>query len=463
MNTKNALTLKGLAALLLGVTVVASSCKKDGSDLMTPNEISDSTLSGSVKPEGIMGTLTPTSTSALIFESLLEKSQTGFNSSEGGDWNGVEAANENSITRSTEQAKKGSYSAKFNLNKTDSYVSGSLRAELTDWNGRMTDPKSERWYGISMFLPTSYIADACEEIVFQWHGVNSIDLDGKSMNNPPIAMLTRNGIWELMIMGTKINLGSYTTNAWTDWVLHIKFSPDGSNGIVEVWKNGKLVLTRTGKNTHNDSVGNYFKMGIYKYGWKDGYPTNTTSRTAYYDEVRTGNANSSYAEVAPRSNTTTTETTVTTTEQTQNPVVFAINSGGASFQASNGITYEADKNFSGGRISQTTSAIANTSDDVLYQSERYGTFGYAIPVTNGTYEITFKFAEIYQKSSGARKFDIFAEGTEVIKNLDIFAIVGRNTKYDVVRTINVSDGVLNIQTRTDVNNAKISAFHIIKK
>ena len=131
--------------------------------------------------------------------------------------------------------------------------------------------------------------------------------------------------------------------------------------------------------------------------------------------------------------------------------------------ASTGITYQADQNFSGGIRYQTTAAIANTVDDALYQSERLGNFTYAIPVTNGTYEITFKFAEVIHNAANKRRFDILVEGLEVISNLDIFSVAGFLTKYDAKATVTVSDGVLNIQSRTDIDNAQLSAFHVIKK
>jgi hypothetical protein len=144
-------------------------------------------------------------------------------------------------------------------------------------------------------------------------------------------------------------------------------------------------------------------------------------------------------------------------------VVFAVNAGGASFKASNGITYSADKNYSRGSLYKTTTAIANTADDVLYQSERYGNFSYNVPLANGTYEITFKVSENYHKVSGKRKFDVLAESKEIVSDLDIFAVAGSNTAYDVVKTVSVTDGTLNLDFRTDLDQAKVSAFHIIKK
>jgi len=144
-------------------------------------------------------------------------------------------------------------------------------------------------------------------------------------------------------------------------------------------------------------------------------------------------------------------------------VVFAVNAGGSAFTAANGITYSADKNYSGGSTYKSGNSISNTSDDALYQSERKGNFKYSIPVSKGTYEITFKMAEVYHKASGKRQFDVIGEGVSLISNMDIFSQAGSNKAYDVVRRITVNDGTLNLSFNTDIDNAKISAFHIIKE
>ena len=143
--------------------------------------------------------------------------------------------------------------------------------------------------------------------------------------------------------------------------------------------------------------------------------------------------------------------------------IFAVNAGGPAFTASNGITYQADKNFSGGSIFKVSEAIANTTSDALYQSERYGDFSYNIPVSDGTYEVTFLFAEIFHSASGKRRFDTFLEGVQSITDVDIYANVGAFSKYEVVKQVQVTDGTLNIKFDSDVDRAKISAFHVVKK
>ncbi|WP_051189412.1 malectin domain-containing carbohydrate-binding protein [Daejeonella oryzae] len=146
-----------------------------------------------------------------------------------------------------------------------------------------------------------------------------------------------------------------------------------------------------------------------------------------------------------------------------NSVVFAVNAGGSEFTASNGIKYLSDRNFSGGKTYSTSSSITNTSDDVLYQKERYGNFSYNIPLADGTYEVTLKLAETVYSATGKRRFDVLFEGSEQVSNIDLYAVAGKNKANDIVKTIQVTDGTLNIQFKTDVNYSSLKALHVIKK
>jgi Malectin domain/Bacterial TSP3 repeat len=141
-------------------------------------------------------------------------------------------------------------------------------------------------------------------------------------------------------------------------------------------------------------------------------------------------------------------------------VVFAVNAGGPQYAAVDGIAYQADGKFSGGSTYTTTATIAGTADDRLYQSERFGNFSYNIPVTNGNYEVTLKFAEVYFSAVGQRVFNVSVEGKTVLSNVDIVAKVGPRTAYDVTIPTSVNDGVLNISFSSVVNNAKVSGIKV---
>jgi hypothetical protein len=143
-------------------------------------------------------------------------------------------------------------------------------------------------------------------------------------------------------------------------------------------------------------------------------------------------------------------------------VFLAINAGGPKYVAADGTVYMADAHFSGGRTAKTRANIGDTEDDTVYRSERYGNFSYDIPVPNGNYIVTLKFAEIYWSAANRRIFDVEIQGKEIISNLDIYAAVGKNFAYDVNVPVSVTDGVLKIDFFTDKDNAKVSAINVKK-
>ncbi len=138
-------------------------------------------------------------------------------------------------------------------------------------------------------------------------------------------------------------------------------------------------------------------------------------------------------------------------------VVAAINAGGPATTVG-GVAYDADRAAQGGRTSTFPGPIAGTDDDVLYESERWGTFSYALPVPNGTYAVTLRLAEVYFSTPGRRVFDVTVEGQAAVTDLDLVAAVGARTAYDVTVTANVADGQLDLAFSADVNNAKLSAL-----
>ena len=167
-------------------------------------------------------------------------------------------------------------------------------------------------------------------------------------------------------------------------------------------------------------------------------------------------------------------------------LVVAINAGGPEYTAADGTTYQADAYFDGGSTTVAGNAgipsdleIADTENDPLYRSERFGTsFGYDVPVEDGTYEVTLEFAEIYQgvssqdtpDSSGPtdgtdendRVFDASLEGQQVLSEYDLYAEVGPATAAERTYTVEVTDGTLNVDFDTVTDNAKVSAITVTK-
>ncbi|MEL6185935.1 MAG: malectin domain-containing carbohydrate-binding protein, partial [Myxococcota bacterium] len=144
--------------------------------------------------------------------------------------------------------------------------------------------------------------------------------------------------------------------------------------------------------------------------------------------------------------------------------VRAVNCGGPAFTDSFGVAFEADT-FANGNTYSTNAAIAGTTDDALYQTERWksGGFTYQIPVDNGDYSIDLHFAEIWSGAFqvGKRVFDVSVEGQLALDDLDIVAQGGGpNTAFVVNVAATVTDGFLTLTTSPNVQNPKMSAFVI---
>lgn len=144
----------------------------------------------------------------------------------------------------------------------------------------------------------------------------------------------------------------------------------------------------------------------------------------------------------------------------QSELVVAINVAGPAASA-NGIEYDRDRYYSGGTTNSTTDAISGVDDDTVYKTERYGTFGYRIPVTEASYSVVLNFAELYQTESGARSFHVEIEGQQVMTEFDLYALVGHDEAYDYsADAVDVSDGFLEISLEGIVDNATLSGFAV---
>lgn len=149
--------------------------------------------------------------------------------------------------------------------------------------------------------------------------------------------------------------------------------------------------------------------------------------------------------------------------------IARVNAGGPNFVDGSGKTWEATTaefiNQGKMLVYENAIPIADTSDDILYQSELFGTFDYRLNVSNGTYRVTLLFAELYYTEEGKRLFDVFIEGNEVLPNFDIFAQVGNGVALQEVFEVPVNDGELTIEFRRipGKDHAKLSALSIDKR
>jgi len=128
-----------------------------------------------------------------------------------------------------------------------------------------------------------------------------------------------------------------------------------------------------------------------------------------------------------------------------------VNAGGSAYTDAASQVWSADTGFNTGNVASTGATIAGTSDQALYQTQRWDSGGtpeleYSFAVPSGSYEARLHFAESWDGAFfvGGRVFSVQLEGTTVWSNLDVFAEAGANTALMKTATTSVSDGVLNI-------------------
>lgn len=97
-----------------------------------------------------------------------------------------------------------------------------------------------------------------------------------------------------------------------------------------------------------------------------------------------------------------------------------------------GTVWSPDVYVNGGQLASHLVSVTGGDPD-LYARERYGHFDYAIPVDAGTYSVSLHFSEEYfgpgnpgSGGAGSRLFDIYCNGTFLLRNFDIFAEAGMN-------------------------------------
>ncbi|MEG3660185.1 PQQ-dependent sugar dehydrogenase, partial [Arenibacter palladensis] len=132
-------------------------------------------------------------------------------------------------------------------------------------------------------------------------------------------------------------------------------------------------------------------------------------------------------------------------------------------------SFEVDQYFTGGSLFSSAVPIAGTSDDAMYQTERYGAFAYEVPVPiSGEYDIRLHFAELYfgvgsqSGGPGSRVFNVNIEGTPVLTNFDILTETDPATalqkEFD---NVSITDGFATIQFLKVIENAKLSGIEIL--
>jgi len=139
-----------------------------------------------------------------------------------------------------------------------------------------------------------------------------------------------------------------------------------------------------------------------------------------------------------------------------------INAGGPAYTDSSARLWNADSGFTGGDVYSSSSVISGASAPALYQTERFGAFQYQFAVSNGTYTVNLKFAELFFTSAGQRQFNVAINGTQVLNNFDVVAAAGGGLKaIDKPFPVVVTNGQIAIDFVPVISTPTVNAIEIV--
>lgn len=179
---------------------------------------------------------------------------------------------------------------------------------------------NERWYGERILIPREWVLDPgrANDIVMQWHAIPG----NWRATFPNLAISVGHTNWFIrQSFGSAQDKPTRTTlkvdapvepGKWVSWVIHAKWSP-GLEGLLQIWKDGKLVMDRQGPNVYG-TIGieytPYLKTGIYhpewhleKEGSKDAFEKEkpvATNKVIYATEIKVGNERAIFDDVSPK-------------------------------------------------------------------------------------------------------------------------------------------------------------------
>jgi thermitase len=145
--------------------------------------------------------------------------------------------------------------------------------------------------------------------------------------------------------------------------------------------------------------------------------------------------------------------TPTPTPQPVLAYVQRVNAGGITYTDKQFRTWAADKayavgswGYTAGAAKSSSSAVAGTDDDFLYQKYREGVVEYRFTVPNGTYDILLKFSEFGTTSKTDRLMTVNFESGALTDTFSVYALAGAKAVAvdKTYYTIPVKDGVLNV-------------------
>lgn len=213
--------------------------------------------------------------------------------------NGFESGNLNGLTCSgncpivtTSPVRTGKYAGNFDLTPK---MNTNYRTEAVLGSKGIFEFGKEYWVEFN-YRYEDWAKDSDPEIApFQIHAkASSWDAAcniGAAVSTAPFLMTSSNDEVRFITYGYKVLWRApIQKKRWLNMSVHFKIS-SGSDGFVEVWKDGvKIGMVKGANSPKTDKCGKpmkapYFKMGVYKWNWKRKV-TQSSRRQLFIDDLK---------------------------------------------------------------------------------------------------------------------------------------------------------------------------------
>ncbi len=156
-----------------------------------------------------------------------------------------------------------------------------FRAEINDILGtNSTQYNTDNWYGMSFYLPSSYVSSIGRDINLQFHHREWLESpDPGGGTSPCLSIECQYGNWRVLRrpnpgtppssatqIQTSQTLFAHATGVWSRWVLYVKWH--WSSGVTRIWKDGVLVYSADAGNCANLVYAPFLKTGCYDVVYK---------------------------------------------------------------------------------------------------------------------------------------------------------------------------------------------------
>jgi hypothetical protein len=177
----------------------------------------------------------------------------------------------------------------------------------------------ERWYGERILVPKEWVPDPARavDIVMQWHAIPGnwrATYPNLEISVGHTNWIIRQSFGNAQEKPTRTSLKlaePVRPGEWVSWVIHAKWS-SGDDGLLQIWKDGRLVVERQGINVYS-TIGEdytpYLKTGIYRPEWhldkagkREAFENErpaATNKVIYATDVKIGSERARYEDVAP--------------------------------------------------------------------------------------------------------------------------------------------------------------------